>query len=107
MNYLDINFPLCFELIYLIESSGGDAKIRVAAYDHIQNPNLILDSTSFWYQSRISCFFPSTKIHFKKMEIIVHAALFISPATTHSSPESVSDPLGVRFKFRLKRWMRD
>jgi len=43
---LDISFALCFDLICLIESPGGEAKIRVAICDHIQNPNLILDSTS-------------------------------------------------------------
>jgi len=91
MNYLDINFPLCFELIYLIESSGGDAKIRVAAYDHIQNPNLILDSTSFWYQSRISCFFPSTKIHFKKN------GNYCSRSIVHQSSNNAQQS-GVRFR---------
>ena len=35
----------CFDLICLIKSTSGEANIQVVTCDHIQNPNLVFDST--------------------------------------------------------------
>ena len=106
---LGINFNLMDWII------GSEAKIRVTIRDHIfsffscsssipQNP---LHPTSIWYQSRIFCFFPSTKIHFKKIcsmnsdftvpwiVIVLFIALFMqsavrSPFQARSEPDSSS-----------------
>jgi len=103
---------------------GVEAKIWVAIRDHIF-PSLVLpqfykisttNSKSPFAPHQfgiepIFLLFSSTKIYCKKTRKLlftrhcsptIHAALLISPATTHSSPEAISYPFGVRFTFHLK-----
>ena len=64
----------------------------------------------FGIRAEFPAFFPFTKIHLKKRNYCsrtVHAALFISLAAAHNSSEVIFCPFGVRFVFRLKRWMRN
>ena len=101
---------------------SGEVKMWVAICDHIflfslvlsqfykippTNPKFTFVPHQFGIRAEFLAFFPSTKIHFKKREITVHVTLFINPAQRITVSKAISYPFGVRFTFRLKRWMRD